>query len=85
MNATTPQPTQSSIDWIVGLGRVSVSGRRYIVPIVAVVLVSAVLLAVVGVAVYLISGGVSRRVAWQEQARVIFWDGERPEGQEPDR
>ena len=54
-------------------------------PIVAVVLVSAVLLTVVAVAVYLVSGGVSRRVSWQEQARVIFWDGERPEGQEPDR
>lgn len=54
-------------------------------PIVAVVLVSAVLVTVVAVAVYLVSGGVSRRVAWQEQARVIFWDGERPEGQEPDR
>lgn len=58
--------------------------RTRLVPILAVVLVSAVLVTVVGVAVYLVGGGVSRRVAWQEQARVIFWDGERPEGEEPD-
>jgi hypothetical protein len=53
--------------------------------IVAVVLMSALLVAVVAIALYLVSGGSSRREVWEEQARVIFWDGERPEGQRPDR
>lgn len=54
-------------------------------PVLAVVLVSALLVAVVAIAVYLASGGETRRVDWEEQARVIFWDEEAPEGRGPAR